>query len=93
MNKSTFNAMPRIVLAILGHLFLFAWFREVALWSGLEREAWKGFRIGSVAAVALVCAGWVVLRGTQAEKIAGAILCILPAFCLTGVLLSSFGNL
>lgn len=85
--------MPRFIVAILGHLLLFAWFGDLALWSGLEREAWKGFRIGSVAAVIFVCAGWVVIRGTQAEKIAGAVLCILPAFGLIGALFSSLGNL
>lgn len=93
MSNVSFKAMPRVILTILGHLLLFAWFRELALWSGLEREAWKGFRIGSVAAVSLVSAVWVVIRGTPPEKIVGAILCVLPAFCLIGALLSFVGNL
>jgi hypothetical protein len=93
MSSTRFKAMPRLAVAIVGHLFLFAWFRELALWGGLEREAWKGFRIGSVAAVALVCAGWVVICGTHEEKIAGAVLCVLPALCLIGALLSSWSNL
>jgi peptidoglycan/LPS O-acetylase OafA/YrhL len=84
--------MPRFVVAILAHFFLFAWFRELSLWTGVEREVWKGFRIGSVAALALVCAAWVVVRGTPEEKIAGAALCLLPAFCLISALLSSWSN-
>jgi tetrahydromethanopterin S-methyltransferase subunit F len=93
MSSTRFKAMPRFVVAIVGHLFLFAWFRELALWSGLEREAWKAFRIGAVAAIVLVCATWIVIRGTQQQKIAGAVLCVLPAFCLISALLSCWSNL
>lgn len=93
MNSTPFKAMPRLVVAIVAHLLLFAWFRELFLWTGMEREIWKGFRIGSVAAIALVCAAWVVVRGTQGEKIAGAVLCLLPAFCLISALISCWNNL
>jgi hypothetical protein len=85
--------MPRLVIAILGHFFLFAWFRELGLWSGMEREAWKDFRIGSVAIIVLTYAGWVVIRGTQTEKIAGAVLCLLPALSLTSSLVSLWRTL
>ena len=72
MSAARFRAIPRLAVALLGHLIQFAWFHELAMWRGLEHEAWKGFRIGSVAAVVLVMAGWVVVRGTQEEKVAGA---------------------
>ena len=93
MSIGRFNAMPRFVIAILGHLLLFAWFRELALWGGMEREAWKGFRIGSVSIIVLACAGWVVVRGNQQEKVAAAVLCLLPALSLTSSLLSLWRSL
>lgn len=92
MSDPRFHAMPRFVVAVLGHLLLFAWFRQLAMWSSLEHEMWKGFRIGSVALVILVCAASVVIRGTQQEKIAGAVLCILPGFCLISALLTFWSS-
>ncbi len=93
MNSTRFRAMPRFAVAIIAHLFLFAWFHELSLWAGIEREMWKGFRIGSVAGVALVCAAWVVARGTPEERIAGAVLCLLPGFCLINAVISCWNNL
>ena len=88
MNVNVYKAIPRLTVAIVGHLFLFAWFDELGKWRSLEHEAWKSFRLGSVSCVALVCAVSVVIRGKPQEKVAGLVLCLLPALVLSGALLS-----
>ncbi|MEN9675691.1 MAG: hypothetical protein RIS76_1587 [Verrucomicrobiota bacterium] len=84
MTTRCFRATPRLALALIGNLVLLSWFRDLFLWGGLEREAWRFFRVTLVASFILVCAGPVVLRGKAPGKLAGSILCLLPLFCLLG---------
>ncbi len=93
MSTERYNAIPRFAAAIVAHLFLFAWFRDLGLWSGLEREAWEFFRIAAVSSVTLVFAVSVMVRGAPQEKVAGFVLCLMPAFYLFGVLFSYAVNL
>jgi hypothetical protein len=92
MTARAYNAMPRFAVAIIAHLFLFAWFRELGLWGGMESEAWKFFRVAAVSSVALICAVSVIARGGPQEKVAGFALCLLPVLCLLGVLFSHAHN-
>jgi uncharacterized membrane protein YjjP (DUF1212 family) len=91
MTNTRYNALPRFAVAIIAHLFLFAWFRELVLWGGMEHQVWKLFRVAAVSSVALVCAVSVVVRGQPQEKVAGSILCLLPTFCLLGAVSSYAG--
>jgi len=88
MSPAPYRAIPRLAVAIVGHLLLFAWFHELAMWRSLEHEAWKSFRLGAVSSIVLVCAVSVVLRGAPQEKVAGFVLCLLPALVLSGTLWS-----
>jgi hypothetical protein len=92
MTAKRYSAISRFAVAIVAHLFLFAWFHELALWGGMEREAWKFFRIAAVSSVALVCAVSVLAWGGPQEKVAGFVLCLLPAYCLLGALSSYADN-
>jgi hypothetical protein len=88
MSTATYRAIPRLVVAIVGHLFLFAWFHELGTWRSLEHQAWKSFRLGSISILVLVCAVSVMIRGSSPEKVAGFILCLLPALVLIGAMVS-----
>jgi hypothetical protein len=87
MTARAYNAMPRFAVAIIAHLFLFAWFNQMGLHLGREREAWRFFRVAAVSSVALVCAVSVMARGEPQEKVAGFALCLLPVYCLFLVLI------
>lgn len=89
MDRPPFKAMPRLAIAIVAHLFLIAWFVELSVWRSLENQAWKQLRVGTVAAVALVVAVPVIVRGTQEQKVAGVLLSLLPAYCLAWALLGA----
>ena len=86
MTAKRVHAMPRFVVAITGHFFLFAWFRDLAVWSSRTQEAWDFFRIGLVSSVILVLTITVMLRGKPPEKIAAIGLSIVPCLCLFGAL-------
>jgi hypothetical protein len=91
LSGTTCHALPRLAAALLGHLLLFVWFPELSKWRSLEHEAWKSFRIGGVAAIILVLAITVIVRGKAQEIVAAGVLCLLPAFCLLGTLLRFLG--
>ncbi len=86
MSVKAYSAIPRLAVAIVGHLLLFAWFDDLGKWRSLEHEAWKSFRLGSVSCIVLVFAVSVVIRGTPQEKVAGFVLCLLPALIFSGAL-------
>ena len=77
-----FKAIPRLAVAILGHLFLFAWWRSLFLWKSRASEAWEFFKVGSVSAAILVLTVAVIMRGSSPEKVAAVMLSLLPAICL-----------
>ncbi|MCP5521114.1 MAG: hypothetical protein H7A46_06155 [Verrucomicrobiales bacterium] len=84
MNPPKPKATWLLALAIAGHLLLLTWFRELFLWSGVQREAEEAARVSAVSIVVLLCAGLVVVRGKPPEKAAAFFLCLLPVFCLLG---------
>ena len=86
MKTTRLQAIPRLAVAIIGHLFLFAWWQDLFRWGGRTSEAWESFWIGSVSALILVFTVAAFLRGTPPEKIAAVGLSLLPAFCLIGAL-------
>lgn len=88
MTPAPFKALPRLAIVVVAHLFLFAWFGEMALWRSLEHQAWKRLRIGSVAGAALVFSVPVIRRGTSEQRVAGLALSLLPAYCLVWTLLA-----
>jgi hypothetical protein len=81
------NVIFRLAGAIAGHLLLFAWYRDLALWNGQEHEAWKYFRASVVSGLTLVFTVSAIVRGEPPEKVAGFILSLLPALCLLGALI------
>jgi hypothetical protein len=84
MTHRHYNAMPRLVAAIVGHVFLFAGVRDLALWSGSVRELPEVFLIGVASAATLVFSISLIVRGKPVDKVFGIILSLLPAFCLLG---------
>ena len=83
MNIARFIALPGLAVAIIGHLFLFAWFQELLRWHSIpQKSAWLYFRVSVVSAIALFSVVLVMWRGKPEEKVAAFVLALLPLFCL-----------
>jgi hypothetical protein len=86
MPPKRYNAMPRLIVPIIGQLLLFAWFRDMTRWISQTQEAWEFFRIGLISSLVLVFTLSVIMRGNPPEKVAAIGLSLLPSFCLVAIL-------